>query len=46
MTRWPGHVRSSLNVDAMPVIVKDGLMRLDLGLEYVPKPGSDNCVEW
>jgi hypothetical protein len=32
----------TLNVDATPRIVKDGLIRLDLGLEYVPKPGTDN----
>jgi hypothetical protein len=38
-----GRFNVSLNVDAMPVIVKDGLMRLDLSLEYVPKPGSDNA---
>jgi len=38
-------VRSSvsLNLDASPVIVKDGVLRLDLGLEYAPKPGSDNA---
>jgi len=34
----------TLNVDATPVILKDGQMRLDLGLEYVPKPGSDNAA--
>jgi hypothetical protein len=34
----------TLNVDASPVIVKDGQMRLDLGLEYVPKPGSENAT--
>jgi hypothetical protein len=33
----------SLNVDAMPVIVKESLIRLDVSLEYVPKPGSDNA---
>ena len=32
-----------LNVDATPVIVKDGQMRIDLGLEYVPK-GPDNSA--
>ena len=34
---------ATLNVDATPTIVKDGQMRLDLGLEYVPKPGSENA---
>lgn len=34
----------TLNVDATPVIVKDGQMRLDIGMEYVPKPGSDNAA--
>jgi hypothetical protein len=29
-----------LNVDAMPAIVKDGLMRVDLTLEYVPKAAT------
>ena len=38
-----GRFAVSLNVDAMPIIVKDGLMRLDVGLEYVPKPGSENA---
>ena len=38
-----GRFAVSLNVDAMPVIIKDGLMRLDVSLEYVPKPGSDNA---
>ena len=27
----------------MPIIIKDGLMRLDVTLEYVPKPGSENA---
>jgi hypothetical protein len=30
-----------LNVDAMPTIVKDGLMRVDLTLEYVPKATTE-----
>jgi hypothetical protein len=38
-----GRFNVALNVDAMPVILKDGLMRLDVTLEYVPKPGSDNA---
>jgi hypothetical protein len=38
-----GRFNVSLNVDAMPVIIKDGLMRLDVSLEYVPKPGSENA---
>jgi hypothetical protein len=33
-----------LNVDATPAILKDGLMRIDLGLEYVPKAGTDNVA--
>jgi hypothetical protein len=39
-----GRFPVTLNVDASPVIVKDGLMRLDIGLEYVPKPGSENAA--
>jgi hypothetical protein len=38
-----GRFSVSLNVDAMPVIIKDSLMRLDVSLEYVPKPGSENA---
>jgi hypothetical protein len=38
-----GRFNVMLNVDAMPVIIKDGLMRLDVSLEYVPKPGSENA---
>ena len=38
-----GRFGVALNVDAMPVIIKDGLMRLDVTLEYVPKPGSENA---
>ncbi len=38
-----GRFNVSLNVDATPTIVKDGLMRLDLSLEYSPKPGSENA---
>ena len=34
----------TLNIDATPAILKDGQMRLDLGLEYVPRPGSDNAT--
>lgn len=39
-----GRFPVTLNVDASPVIVKDGLMRLDIGLEYIPKPGSENAA--
>ena len=38
-----GRFNVTLNVDATPVIVKDGLLRLELGLEYAPKPGSENA---
>ena len=49
--RFQGSVRSAgapsagartatLNVDATPVIVKDGVMRITLGLEYFPKPSE------
>jgi hypothetical protein len=38
-----GRVMVTLNVDATPTIVRDGLMRLEIGLEYVPKPGSENA---
>jgi hypothetical protein len=34
----------TLNVDATPRIIKDNLLRLDLALEYLPKPGSDNAT--
>jgi hypothetical protein len=34
-----------LNVDATPTIIKDGSMRLDLGLEYVPKAESSNSED-
>jgi hypothetical protein len=34
---------ATLNVDASPSIVKDGLMRIMLGLEYFPRP-SDGPV--
>ena len=36
--RKNGSIRSSGQV-----IIKDGLMRLDVTLEYVPKPGSENA---
>lgn len=36
-----GTVRAAtLNVDATPTIVKDGLIRIMLGLEYFPRPGD------
>jgi hypothetical protein len=38
-----GRYPVALNVDATPVIIKDSLMRLDVSLEYVPKPGSENA---
>jgi len=38
-----GRFNVTLNVDATPIILKDSLMRLDIGLEYVPKPGSENA---
>jgi glucose/arabinose dehydrogenase len=39
---FPGQsVPVFLNVDATPAIVKDGLMRIDLTLEYVPKATSE-----
>ena len=31
---------ATLNVDAAPVIVKDGLMRVMIGLEYFPRPSE------
>ena len=34
----------TFNVDATPTILQDGQMRLDLGLEYSPKPGSENAT--
>jgi hypothetical protein len=33
-----------LNVDATPVILKDGAIRLDLGIEYAPKPSNENAT--
>jgi hypothetical protein len=38
-----GRFNVALNVDATPAIVKDGLMRLDISLEYSPKPGTENA---
>ena len=38
-----GKFNVTLNVDATPTILKDNLMRLDIGLEYIPKPGSENA---
>ncbi len=38
-----GRFNVALNVDASPTIVKDGLMRLDLSLEYTPKPGTESA---
>jgi hypothetical protein len=39
----------SINVDARPVLIRDGLLRLDLGLEYQPQPimggGATNVAE-
>ena len=34
----------TLNVDATPTIIKDGQMRLDLALEYIPKPVTENAA--
>ncbi len=34
----------TLNVDATPVILKDGAIRLDLGMEYAPKPSNENAT--
>jgi hypothetical protein len=31
----------SINVDASPTILKDGAIRLQLGLEYQPRPSAD-----
>ena len=50
--RRAGSVRSSgqaattardivLNIDAIPTIIKDSLIRLDLTLEYAPKPSNE-----
>jgi hypothetical protein len=39
-----GRFNVTLNVDATPAILRDGLLRLDIGLEYVPKPGSENAA--
>jgi hypothetical protein len=38
-----GRFNVALNVDASPTIVKDGLMRLDISLEYSPKPGAESA---
>ena len=35
---------ATLNIDATPTIVKDGQLRLDIGLEYVPKPVTENAA--
>jgi hypothetical protein len=34
----------TLNVDATPVILRDGAIRLDLGIEYAPKPSNENAT--
>ncbi|MET0165903.1 MAG: hypothetical protein ABW318_13000 [Vicinamibacterales bacterium] len=36
---------ATLNVDATPNIVKDGIMRLQLGLEYAPPAGESSAGE-
>ena len=38
-----GRYAVSLNVDATPTILKDGAIRLDLALEYLPKPNTENA---
>ena len=40
-----GRFSVALNVDAMPVIVKDGLIRLDMSLEVHPETRLRQCVE-
>jgi hypothetical protein len=35
-----GSRTATLNVDASPIILKDGLMRIMLGLEYFPRPSE------
>jgi hypothetical protein len=35
---------ATLNVDATPLIIKDSQLRLDIGLEYVPKPVTENAT--
>jgi hypothetical protein len=32
---------ATLNADASPIILEDGQMRLQLGLEYLPKPSGE-----
>jgi hypothetical protein len=34
---------ATLNVDALPRIMRDGSILLDLTLEYTPKPGNENA---
>ena len=53
--RRAGSVRSSgqaattardivLNIDAIPTIIKESLIRLDLTLEYAPKPSNESSA--
>ena len=39
-----GRFNVSLNVDAVPRIMRDGSILLDITLEYTPKPGTDNAT--
>ncbi len=37
-------INVSLNVDARPIIINDNRIRLELTLEYAPKPGTENAT--
>lgn len=37
-------INVSLNVDARPIIISDNRIRLELTLEYAPKPGTENAT--
>ena len=39
-----GFFNVSLNVDAIPRIMRDGSILLDVTIEYTPKPGTDNAT--
>ncbi len=43
VTTSGGRFNVILNVDALPRIMRDGSILLDLTLEYTPKPGNENA---
>jgi hypothetical protein len=39
-----GFINVNLNVDAVPRILRDGTILVDITIEYTPKPGNDNAT--